>query len=355
MKQFYRAIVLVSASILLAACSSHDLSSSSQSVSHLNSDHGTYSKVLPDSAVRREVVTKYVPVPIPGQLMPMPNVAETPDLGSKKHVQKGFLTKQAAVAYANQHATQQPSSHDFFNAMMRYGYMHGAMYTVYCAPMKITDLAFQPGERIVSTAAGDTLRWQLSQTYSGEGANMVQHILVKPNSGDLQNTLVVTTNRRVYHILLDSTKDCTYMVSVKWYYPKSMVSYSGYNGPNGPANAPDATASVSTGTAGSPYALDLEKLDFNYKFGMLKGSKPAWYPVRVFNNGRQTFIEFPKRFYAQNTPVLFVQNDNDKYGTMVNSRMKGRYLIVDSLFKRARLQTGVKSQGGQTIVQIVIT
>ncbi len=351
MKQIYTMVAVISASLALTACSSN-MQSANQSTSDINGGQAVYAKVNSSNSVRREVITKYVPVPIPGQLMPMPNIAETPGkLPSKK--QKSFLSKQAAVQYANKHATQVPVEHDFFNAMMSYGYMPGAMYTIYCAPMKITDITLQPGEKIISTAAGDTLRWQLSQTYSGTGPQMVQHILVKPNASALENTIVVTTNRRVYHLLLDSTKDGTYMMSVKWHYPGSMVSYSGDNSPNGPvAGSTNTDTESHSASSGSPYALDLSKLDFGYKFGLIKGSRPAWYPVRVFNNGRQTFIEFPKKFYADGTPMLFVANNNNQYGTMINWRLKGRYMIVDTLFKKARLQTGVKSKGGKTIVQI---
>lgn len=351
MKQIYVVAAMISASLVLTACSSN-MQTPSQSTGDINAGQAVYSKVNSANSVRREVVTKYVPVPIPGQLMPMPSVAGSPDkLSSKK--QKGFLTKQAAVKYANQHATQVPAQHDFFNAMMSYGYMPGAMYTIYCAPMKITDIQFQPGEKIISTAAGDTLRWQLSQTYNYNKQHVkIDHIIVKPNASGLENTVIVTTNRRTYHLLLDSTKDGTYMVSVKWHYPGHMVSYSQDTNPADSLAGDDSEATAGSNPASSPYALDLSKLNFSYKFGLIKGSKPSWYPVRVFNNGRQTFIEFPKKFYADGTPMLFVANNNNQYGTMVNWRLKGRYMIVDTLFKKARLQTGVDSKGGKTIVQI---
>lgn len=331
------------ASLVLAGCS-HDLHQPSQSVGQLPAGSATFSRAQDAAKVRTKVVTKYVPVAVPGQLMPIPGSVDAKGPGVKKPT---FLTKEAAVKYANTHATQTPNSHDFFNAMATYNFMPGAMYTVYTAPMKITDIQLQPGEKIISTAAGDTLRWQLSQTYSGTAPDLVQHIIVKPNAGNLTNTLIVTTNKRVYHILLKSTDNGTYMMSTKWRYPGNMVQYSDLSAQTGGSSD---TASAAVHGRGI-YQLDLGRLNFNYKFGMVKGNKPAWYPVRVFNNGRQTFIEFPKNFYNTTLPILYLSDNNGVYGTMVNWRLKGRYMVVDTIIHKARLQTGI-AKTGQTIVQI---
>jgi type IV secretion system protein VirB9 len=313
------------------------MQATSQSVDKLPSsasDHYVQAN-SPSAAAQTKVVTQYVPVPVPGQLMPIPKNAGQPN--------NTVLTSEAAVKNANQQALVTPNSQQFFNAMMTYDYMPGAMYTIYAAPLAITDIQFAPGEKIISEAAGDTLRWQVSQTYSGDGASLVQHILIKPSMSGISNTMVVTTNQRVYHLVLVSTNDNTYMVSVQWNYPNDMVQFNQSSDPN-------AAASTST-ASGSPFQLDLANLDFNYQFGMVEGSKPSWYPVRVFNDGRQTFIEFPENFYATDLPVLFIADNNGNYGTMVNWRLKGRYMIVDTVINKARLQTGVKTTG-MTIVQI---
>lgn len=322
----------------LAGCTS-GMTNDSQSVGSISSSasNGVVYATPKAANTKPRIITKYIPVPVPGQLMPL----NQPEFVKGKA--PSFLTKAKAVKYANQHAMITPNSRDFFNAMTTYNFMPGALYTIYTAPMRITDIAFQPGERIISDAAGDTLRWQVSQTYSGEGSTMRQHILVKPNQPSLVNTMIVTTNRRVYHLILKSTENGTYMVSTRWHYPSSMVKLSGASA------STDSDQSTSSGN--SPYTVNLADLHFNYEFGMAKGSKPAWYPVRVYNNNRQTFIQFPKNFYSARTPILYVANNEGKYQTMVNWRLKGNYMVVDGLFKKARLQTGI-GKTGQTIVQI---
>lgn len=325
-------------SALLTGCAAQPvLQSQSQSVGTLPADtQNTYVPVdsAAEAASKTRIVKQYIPVPVPGQLMPIPKndaaIANKPATG------------EVAVQQANKSAVVVPNSQQFFNAMMTYDYMPGAMYTIYTAPLAITDIQFQPGEKIISEAAGDTLRWQVSQTYSGDGSNLVQHILVKPSMGGIQNTMVVTTNMRVYHLILQSTNDNTYMVSVNWQYPGSMVQMS---------QGDDANAAAAGSNSGSPYQMDLASLDFAYKFGMVEGKQPAWYPVRVFNDGRQTFIQFPDNFSATDLPVLFIADNNGHYGTMVNWRVKGNYMIVDTVISSARLQAGI-AKTGLTIVQI---
>ena len=312
------------------------MTTNNQSVGHIAPSKAVYLTPAQTQAAKAKVVYRYVPVAVPGQLMPM-NKMENP-----KGKTPSFLTKAKAVEYANKHAMVTPNSSDFFNAMTTYNFMPGALYTVYTAPMRITDVVFQPGERIISSAAGDTLRWQVNQTYSGMGASKRSHLLIKPNQPGLVNTMIVTTNIRVYHLVLKSTQNGTYMVSVRWQYPHSMVT-------QGPSDAESTEAAGPS--SGSPYDLDLATLNFNYEFGMVKGDKPAWYPTRVFNNGRQTFIEFPKDFYATKTPILYVDNGHDHYSTMVNWRLKGKYMVVDAILHKARLQTGI-GKTGQTVVQI---
>lgn len=355
MNKLWTLAVSTVACAVIAGCSSN-LKPVSQSNPNMTlNDTAKFVKTQDASTVKTKLVTQYVPVPVAGQLMQKPDINAV-HLGvphnksAKKAAQQPKLTAHKAsslknlVSNANEHAVQKVQKNDFFNAMMTYNFMPGALYTVYAAPLHLTDITLQPGEKIISIAAGDTLRWQISQTYSGEGAAERQHIIVKPNDPSLSNTLLVTTNKRVYHIVLKSTSNNTYMVQVKWNYASSPIVYVSKN-QQGPM--PSATRSQSPN-----FKLDLGRLDFNYEFGTVAGNKPSWYPVRVFNDGRQTFIEFGKNFYSSSMPVLYVSDDGKAYGTMVNWRLKGRYMIVDHVIKDARLQSGVKSKKNQTIVQI---
>ncbi len=328
---------LLSTTIILAGCNAFrggnsndvDFNDSSNFVKAVNADR-----------VETRVVTEYVPVAMPGQLRPVPN---TQKVDGKFVSEKKYLSKEEAVDKANKSAQQYPSEKDFFNAMMTYAYMPGAVYTIYSAPLKITDITLEVGEKIISQAAGDTLRWQLASTYSGEGDNIQQHILVKPTSPGIENTVVVTTNKRTYHLIFVSTDQDTYMVSVNWVYESSMIQTFGAD-----------SLPYSNVQEDQRQDLDLSDMNFNYNWKMYTGPTPTWYPQQVFSSDRQTFVLLPKEFWTTNAelPIIEVIQSNGDEQSMINWRVKKPYLIVDSVFDKAYLKQGIKTADSLQIVEI---
>jgi P-type conjugative transfer protein TrbG len=231
------------------------------------------------------------------------------------------------VRAANAKATQEPATPAFVNAVQVYPYGDGVLYRLFAAPERITDIALQPGEAIVSVAAGDTARWTVGDTTSGAGENGRVHILVKPFAAGLSTNLVITTDRRAYHLQLESTA-ATAMAALSWTYPQEELIAIRRQQASAEAARPVATG------------LAVERLNFGYA---MTGDKPAWRPLRAFDDGRQTFIEFPASVGVGEAPPLFVIGDGGD-AQLVNYRMIGRFYVVDRLFDAAELRLGAKKQ-----------
>lgn len=233
----------------------------------------------------------------------------------------------ARVTAANRAALREPSSAGYINAVQVYPWAEGVLYRLYAAPERITDIALQPGETIVSVAAGDTVRWTVGDTTSGIGESKRVHILVKPFSAGLRTNLVIATDRRTYHLQLESTP-ATAMAAISWTYPHDELI----------ALRRQRDAAV----AATPIAsgLSVESLNFNYA---ISGDKPAWRPLRAFDDGRQTYIEFSPAIAVGEAPPLFVIGE-DGEAQLVNYRVAGRYYVVDRLFGVAELRLGGKKQ-----------
>lgn len=107
----------------------------------------------------------------------------------------------ARVTAANRAALREPSSAGYIYAVQVYPWAEGVLYRLYAAPERITDIALQPGETIVSVAAGDTVRWTVGDTTSGIGESKRVHILVKPFSAGLRTNLA--TPRKSSYKLFD--------------------------------------------------------------------------------------------------------------------------------------------------------
>ncbi len=233
----------------------------------------------------------------------------------------------ARVAAANRAATLEPQAQGFVNAVQVFPFSDGTIYQVYTAPGAVTDIALQPSENLVAVAAGDTVRWVIGDTTSGTGADKRTHILVKPFTTGLATNLVVTTDRRSYHLQLTATSR-TAMAALSWTYPADQLIAL-----RRAADQAAATAPVSEGLA-------VDNLHFNYA---ISGDAPAWRPLRTFDDGRQTFIEFPASIAVGEAPPLFVVGPTGE-AELVNYRVRGRFYVVDRIFDAAELRLGTKKQ-----------
>jgi type IV secretion system protein TrbG len=126
----------------------------------------------------------------------------------------------AAIRAANAEALAPSRADGFVNAAQVFGYEPGRVYEVWTAPMRITALSLEPGEKIISKAAGDTERWMIGDTTSGEAETTQTHLLIKPYRAGLATNMVVTTNRRVYLLALKASGESeAFNAAVSWTHP----------------------------------------------------------------------------------------------------------------------------------------
>lgn len=236
------------------------------------------------------------------------------------------------VEEANGAAIREPSREGYVNAVQVYAWTEGALYRLYTAPERVSEIALQPGETLIAVAAGDTARWVIGDTTSGTGAARRTHILVKPSAVGLRTNLVITTDRRVYHVQLESTAR-TAMASISWNYPQDELLALR------PGEGVVLDQPVAAGVA-------VEALNFGYS---IEGDDPPWRPVRAFDDGSQVFIEFPATLGRGEVPPLFVRGEGGRT-ELVNYRLRGRYFVVDRLFEAAELRLGERRQ---QVVRIV--
>lgn len=251
------------------------------------------------------------------------------------HAARHPATTATVVATANQSALQEPRADGFINANQIYPYQDGAIYRLFAAPEKVSDIALQAGEHLVAISAGDTARWVIGDTYSGAAATRQVHVLVKPYTTGLTTNLVITTDRRTYHLQLESTP-ATAMAAISWSYPQDALMVVQVAKSQAAAAAPVATG------------ITVEDLHFGY---VISGDKPNWRPLHVFDDGLKTYIEFPKTLAQSEAPPLFLVGQGGQ-AELVNYRVQDNYYVVDRLFDTAELRLGRKHQ---SIVRITRT
>ena len=267
-----------------------------------------------------EIVETPVPLPLPGQLLPPPSV----------RAEVGPPT--ARVEAANRAATREPSSAGYINAVQVYPWTDGALYRLYAAPEQVSDIALQPGEKLVAVSAGDTVRWVIGDTSSGAGETARAHILVKPFAPGLETNMVITTDRRAYHLALEST-DKTAMAAISWTYPQDrLLALQRQN-----ERAEEAR----------PVADNVALTNLRFRYA-ITGDNPPWRPVRAWDDGAKVYIEFPARLDQGEAPPLFVVGPLGQ-SQLVNYRVSGNHYIVDRLFGAPELRLG---ENPQAVVRI---
>lgn len=318
MNALFRKSVLPLILLVLTGCASQGRPPPSISL-----DEPVPAQPLPEPPQPVEVVAVPEPLALPAQLKPLPDPDKTPSAQEP-------ADEKVRVSRANAEARIAPTREGYVNAIQVWPFTDGALYQVYAAPGRVTVVSLQPGEELVTVAAGDTVRWIVGDTSSGSGDELRVNVLVKPIRSGLKTNLVITTSRRTYLLELTSTEKA-WMASVSWDYPKDRMLALQRQ-----AQAAGAAAPVDTG-------LSLEKIRFRYS---VSGSNPPWKPLRAFDDGEKVYIQFPPGIAQGELPPLFVigaQGD----GQLVNYRFRSPYYIVDRLFGAAELRLG--GDGGDVV------
>lgn len=230
----------------------------------------------------------------------------------------------AAIAAANSAARETSRAEGFVGGMQVFAYEPGRVYEVWTAPLRVTTLTLSPGETVVSKAAGDTVRWQIGETQSGEGPNRRAHVMIKPLQRGLETNLVLATNRRIYLVQLRSGAPDAFNAVVTW---------------DGGAVRDDAERPATAAAAAEPGPVTPQApLDARFRI-TAKGRRPSWAPTAVMTDGVHTFLTFPPSLASGETPALFVVGP-DGEPQLVNYRQQAGLWVVDRVLDAAELRLG---------------
>lgn len=262
--------------------------------------------------------------PAPDDLAP-PSALRTPEARPPNRGGDRTVSPLTALSTANAEARRRPEPEAFVDATQVYEYAPGALYEIYAAPGYLSTILLEPGEAIVTVAAGDTTRWMVEETTSGDLAEPRTLLLVKPTRAGIRTNIVLATDRRTYLIEAIAIEGRAYSAQTAWRYSDDAAR-----------RAPPSIGGVA-----------LEHLNFRYHIDTVRGRAPRWRPQRVFDDGRRTYIEFPLEIATSEAPPLFLLDGGDV--ALVNYRVVGNRYVIDRLFDVAELRLGAQRQ---TIVRI---
>ncbi len=218
----------------------------------------------------------------------------------------------------------------------RVNFVFGAgLPVVVCSPLHVCVIELEMGEHITAEPAlGDSVRWDLSPRSVGKEPAITTLVIVKPRAPGLDTNLVLTTDRRAYYLRLVSDAN-KYTARVGFEYPDQ---------PKPEWQAEIAKRQVDRQKQELEVASiapieSIQNSYFDYKVKLTKGKDKSLLPLRVFDDGKQTFLKMPPIIEHTEMPMLLIQPRIGK-AEMVNYRVKADMFIVDRLFDHALLVSG---------------
>ena len=225
---------------------------------------------------------------------------------------------------------------DYNGALMLYDYDSSLVYQVYTMPLRVTDIYLEPGEKLIEQPfCGDTTRWNIGGGVSKTAGVDTQHLYLKPSEEGLETTLIVNTDRRIYHLIIKSFKD-TFMMAVMWDYPGLGIPLdflSASSSPKPSAESDGGRSADESGSASPTIAIDPLLLSSDYTVSYPKGNPPQWLPTLVLDDGAKTFIVLPDTVIHHELPAAFGEN-----GEIVNFRVKDNVIVIDRLLRKVQLK-----------------
>jgi type IV secretion system protein VirB9 len=212
-----------------------------------------------------------------------------------------------------------------------------------CSPMYVCDIKLLKGDKVQNLSIGDSAQWLVNPAWSGTGANAQANVVVKPTAYHIQTNMIITTNTgHVYNILLKSVHT-GYDPLISFFDPQTLVqNWSAIPSPVQPKVVnPQASRTIAT----LPN-FSVQAMNFDYR---IEGHT-AFRPIEVFSVEGKVYIELPASVQYHNMPVLLVESANGNK-ELVNAGHAGNWLIVDDLFNKAELVSGIG--GNQERIRII--
>jgi type IV secretion system protein VirB9 len=215
---------------------------------------------------------------------------------------------------------------EYSHAARLYEYNPDQVYEVYTQTLRTTDIYLEPGELPQAAPfVSDSERWIIGAGIHQTNGFAVQHVYIKPKEANLEASLIINTDRRVYHVTLRSYNS-VYMPMVKWSYPLNAGFPSQYVGRlAAETEAFELEAELAY--------VDPRFLSFNYRLSFNVFRRPAWIPKRVYDDGKKTYLQFDEQTLQRELPGIF-ENRRD----VVNYRVNKNLIIIDKLVERITLQ-----------------
>ncbi|WP_170565609.1 TrbG/VirB9 family P-type conjugative transfer protein [Ruegeria atlantica] len=227
-----------------------------------------------------------------------------------------------------------------------------AIPTAFCAPLTVCYIELEPGEVITGTpSVGDAVRWQV--TVKTQGIDPETYLIeIKPAEDAEITNLVIPTDRRLYSINLVNDPE-VHTPILSFVYPDSAARRIAEEIAERAAKEDEAKAAAErrkaiaaaaraaqlehSGVQTTKGSVSADQLDFGFR---IEGKAP-FRPVRVFADGRRTYIDLHPN-YRGALPVIIAGPGEANKALNTRVAQGGARLVADRVIADIWLQAGRK-------------
>ena len=219
---------------------------------------------------------------------------------------------------------------DFVGGTSFYDYDENYQYPIFTKEFALTTIILNDDEVMPENSApylSDTTRWEFAGDVWETDRGTRQIIMIKPKRIGITSTMLVMTNKRLYHFILYSTNK-EYQPMVKFRYPSEQKFIT------------QNIKKVSPVTERNHFdELDMSKVSFNYKISVpILQKKVEWVPKRVYDDGSHTYILLPEVVLQKEFPAIWEGKDeitNYEHHPSIHNM-----IIVNKLVDKLTLRVG---------------
>lgn len=253
---------------------------------------------------------------------------------------KSALSLLLVTSSATALATQMPIPYETDARIKKVRFQENNVVPLQGRAFTVTQLVFSPDEEVLSVESGDNNCWHA--TYHENTPNM---LFLKPTNLGSNTNISVITNKHTYYFhatsneALNDNTPVTYAIKFSYPEPKVLktVSHPTINGakPKTIAKSHDLKKSeIGKGKIKTPIKVKAKaKNNWNYSFN---GNKEIM-PLHVYDDGVFTYLELKPN---QPVPAVFAVDDKSGRESVVNTRRRGKYIVIQQTAPQFTLRNG---------------
>ena len=203
-------------------------------------------------------------------------------------------------------------------------YKEGQVYPVNAVNGVITTIIFSPGEKVLDYGSGYSTAWEFMAREN--------HFFLKPKAFNGTTNLVVVTNKHTYFFdvrLVGNRPSATY--SLAFSYPAEDAAKAQEEARK---KVIDSLLDEKTTPEAAAESKAINK-SYTENFGSSELSREIA-PLEVYDDGLFTYLKFDRQ---TDFPAVYRVAENN-VETLLNSHVKGDWLVIHGVYKELRLRAG---------------